>query len=156
VRVAGMAALLYVSGFCFSETARAGTWYGIEPLKSRRADVLRILGQPIRESSNGSLTFKVAGGTAFIVFVDGKFVASKKLHPDVEGTVLQIVLQHENSSNTPESMKLIKNHDFVRVEDQGVVVFRNLKEGIVYSFVEGKLRTTRYTFSESQISHARK
>lgn len=156
MRVAGMAALLSVSGFCFSETARAGTWYGIEPLKSRRADVLRILGQPIREGSNGSLTFKVAGGTAFIVFVDSKFVASKKLHPDVEGTVLQIVLQHENSSNTPESMKLIKNHDFVRVEDQGVVVFRNLKEGIIYSFVEGKLRTTRYTFSESQISHARK
>lgn len=156
MRVAGMAALLSVSSFCFSEIARAGTWYGIEPLKSRRADVLRILGQPIREGSNGSLTFKVAGGTAFIVFVDGKFVASKKLHPDVEGTVLQIVLQHENSSNTPESMKLIKNHDFVRVEDQGVVVFRNLKEGIVYSFVEGKLRTTRYTFSESQISHARK
>jgi hypothetical protein len=31
-----------------------------------------------------------------------------------------------------------------------------LKEGIVYTFVNGKLKTTRYTFSEDQISHARR
>ena len=151
-----MSVLLSVSILFFATTINAGSWSGIEPLKSRRADVLRIFGQPIHESRNGSLTFKVAGGTVSIFFVDAKFVNAKKLNPQTEGTVLQIILQHETSSDTPESMSLPKNREFVRVEDQGVVVFRNLKEGVVYSFVDGKLKTTRYTFSESQISHARK
>ena len=150
------AAFLLALIFCLSVSASAGSWSGIEPLKSRRADVVRILGEPTHESKSGALSFKVAGGTVLIVFVDAKFVTSKKLHPQTEGTVLQIVLQHDKSSDTPESMNLLKNRDFVRVEDQGVVVFRNLKAGIVYSFVGGKLKTTRYTFSEAQITHARK
>jgi hypothetical protein len=74
----------------------------------------------------------------------------------VEGTVLQIILQHENSSDTPESMKLPDNRGFTRDETKAAVVYRNLKDGVVYTFLNGTLKTTRYTFSEAQISRARR
>jgi hypothetical protein len=149
------AALLITLSFLFVPTAKARSWNGIEPLKSRRADVVQNLGAPISDTPGGPLTFKVLGGTVSISFVDEKFVRSKKLRPEIAGTVLQIILQHENSSDTPESMNLLKNRDFKREETKGALIFRNLKDGIVYTFLSGKLRTTRYTFSENQISRAR-
>jgi hypothetical protein len=88
-------------------------------------------------------------------FVDANFVRTKKLMPELEGTVLQIILQHENSSDTPESLNLSKNRDFDRDKVKDAVIFRNLKDGIVYTFILGSLKTTRYTFSENQISRAR-
>jgi len=138
-----------------STTASAGSWRGIEPLKTRRADVLKIMGTPVTESADGPLTFKVMGGTVTVFFVDQNLVRAKRLRADVSGTVLQIVLQHENSSDTPESLGLLKNKAYVREDAKGAVIFRDLKEGIVYTFVNDKLKTTRYTFSEDQISRAR-
>ena len=143
-------ALLLLPGF-----VKAGSWQGIEPFKSRRADVLRILGTPISDNPGGALTFKVMGGTASVTFVDENFVRTKHLRKDVAGTVLQIILQHESSSDTPESLGLKKNRNFTREEAREALIFRNLKEGIVYTFLNGKLKTTRYTFSEEQISRAR-
>ena len=140
----------------FPSIAKAGSWQGIEPLKSRRADVLRALGTPISDPFGGPISFKILGGTASVSFVDAKFVKAKKLSPELEGTVLQIILQHENSSDTPDSMALLKNKDFEREEAKQALIFRNLKEGVVYTFLDGKLRTTRYTFSENQLSHARR
>jgi hypothetical protein len=140
---------------CFSAETKAGSWHGIEPLKSRRGDVLQVLGKPISDPFGGPITFKVSGGTVSISFVDDKFVRAKKLRPEIEGTVLQIILQHENSSDTPESMNLLKNRAFDREERKEALIFRNLKEGVVYTFLSGKLKTTRYTFSENQISRAR-
>jgi hypothetical protein len=151
--VAILFALAFVS---FPAEANAGTWSGIEPLKSRRADVLQILGKPVSESADGPMIFKVAGGTVSVSFVDEKFVRSKKLRPAIAGTVLQIILQHETSSDSPDSLALPANRNFVSEQTNEVTVFRNLKEGVVYTFFGGKLRTTRYTFSESQISHARR
>jgi hypothetical protein len=136
-------------------TAKAGSWHGIEPLKSRRADVLKILGTPVSDTAAGPLTFKVMGGTVTIFFVDQNLVRAKRLRSDVAGTVLQIVLQHDNSSDTPESLGLTKNHSYSHDSEKEAVIFRNLKEGIVYTFVNDKLKTTRYTFSEDQISRAR-
>jgi len=141
--------------FGYSEIARAGAWQGIEPFKSRREDVLKILGPPVTEGHNGLMTFKVAGGTASISFVDQNFVRTKKLRPEFAGTVLQVILQHESSSDTPESMNLSKQKDFVKDSSRDAVIYRNLKDGIVYTFINGRLRTTRYTFSESQIGRAR-
>lgn len=135
---------------------RASSWNGIEPFKSRRADVLQILGKPVAESSSGTLRFNVAGGTVWVSFVDEKFVTTKKLRSEVVGTVLEVVLQHASSSDTPESMRLLKDRAFVRDDIQNGSVFRNPKEGIVYTFLDGKLRTTRFTFSEAQFSHARR
>ena len=137
-------------------TAKAASWNGIEPFKTRRADVLKILGKPVSESAAGVLRFEVVGGTVWVSFVDEKFVNSKKLRPEVAGTVLEIVLQHERSSDTPASMRLLKNRDFVRDEGRNASVFRNLKEGIIYTFVAGNLRTTRFTSSEAQLGHARR
>jgi hypothetical protein len=137
-------------------SVKPSSWQGIEPFKSRRADVLRILGTPVRETQTGPLTFKVMGGTVSVSFVDQAFVRTKRLQPELEGTVLQIILQHENSSDTPESMKLLGKRDFSRDETKDALVFRNLKEGIVYTFLGGTLKTTRYTFSEAQISRARR
>jgi hypothetical protein len=135
---------------------RAGSWNGIEPFKSRRADVIKILGEPISDSGDGMLRFKVMGGSVQVSFVDAKFVASKKLSPSVEGTVLQIVLQHERSTETPESMKLSQNKLFTREENDPSVVYRNLKDGIIYTFFQGTLKTTRYSFSDDQLSRARR
>ena len=140
--------------FCAS-AVRAASWQGLEPFKSRRADVLQALGTPVSDPFGGPLTFKILGGTASISFVDANFVRTKKLQPELEGTVLQIILQHERASDTPDSMGLLKNRDFTREEAKDALIFRNLKEGIVYTFLNGKLRTTRYTFSENQIGRAR-
>jgi len=136
--------------------AKAESWNGIEPLNSRRDDVLKILGKPVHEGESGTLRFEVAGGAVTVSFVDDKFVKTKKLRPELAGTVLEIVLQHERSSNTPESMKLLRNKAFARGETGNAAVFRNPKEGIAYTFLDGKLRTTRYTFSDSQLGRARK
>jgi hypothetical protein len=140
--------------FCAS-AVRAASWQGLEPFKSRRADVLQALGKPLGDPFGGPLTFKILGGTASVSFVDANFVRAKKLQPELEGTVLQIILQHENSSDTPDSTGLLKNREFTREETKNALIFRNLKEGVVYTFLNGKLKTTRYTFSENQISRAR-
>jgi hypothetical protein len=149
------AASFLVMGLLGSQ-ALAATWNGIEPFKSRRTDLERVLGKPIGEDPNGALRFNVAGGTALVSFVDAKFVANKKLRPDIEGTVMQIVLQHENSSDTPDSMGLTRNRAFEREDLQGASIFRNPKEGVFYTFLNGRLRTTRYSFSTEQLSHARR
>jgi hypothetical protein len=36
------------------------------------------------------------------------------------------------------------------------MIYRNLKDGIVYTFIGGRLRTTRYTPSNDQLARARK
>jgi hypothetical protein len=148
--------LIVISILSFSVAAKASSWKGLEPFVSRRADVERAMGTPASEGPNGTLSFAVAGGTVSISFVDQNFVRSKKLRPEVEGTVLQIILQHESSSDTPESMNLVTKRDFVRDKTKGALIYRNLKEGIVYTFIGDRLRTTRYTFSEKQIRLAQR
>ena len=136
--------------------ARAAAWSGIEPLKSRRADVERVLGKPAedRPGQTGTLRFKVAGGTVTVAFIDARFVAAHKLAPALEGTVRQIVLQHESSSETPESMKLASNGSFEREERGQVMVFRNTRDGLAYTFVGGRLRTTYYTAASAQLARS--
>jgi hypothetical protein len=135
---------------------RAAPWNGLEPLKTRRDDVLKIMGQPVSESSDGVLRFKVSGGSVQVSFVNQKFVNTKKLRPELAGTVLEIVLQHEHSSDTAESMKLTGNRDFIRDDVRNISVFRNLKDGLVYTFIDGTLKTTRYTFADTQLGRARR
>lgn len=152
------ASLVFLVLACISLTrdVRAASWQGIEPFKTRRAAVLQILGTPISETADGVLRFSVGGGSVQISFVNEKFVTTKKLRPELAGTVLEIVLQHEHSSETAESMKLLKNKDFVRDEMRTIVTFRNMKDGIVYTFIDGRLKTTRHTFADSQLSRARR
>src|SRR5450755_3815385 len=116
----------------FARNAGAAPWNGIEPFKSRRDEVVKILGNPIGESSEGALRFAVSGGTVLVSFVSEKFATNKRLRPELAGTVLEIVLQHEHSSDTPESMNLLTNKDFVRDEVQNAAIFRSNKSGIVY------------------------
>src|SRR6266849_5092843 len=140
----------------FAKDAGAASWNGIEPFKSRRDEVVKVLGNPIGESAEGVLRFAVSGGSVLVSFVSEKFVASKKLRPELAGTVLEIVLQHEHSSDTPESLSLLKNKEFVRDEVQNAAIFRSNKSGMVYTFVDGRLRTTRFTFSEAQLARMRR
>ena len=147
-------ALLLLAAFAVVPAVRAAAWSGIEPLKSRRADVERALGKPVedRPGQTGTLKFKVSGGWVTVAFIDARFVKAHKLAPSLEGTVRQIVLQHESSSETPESMKLAGNGSFER-EDRGQVsVFRNAREGLGYTFVAGRLRTTYYTAASAQLA----
>jgi hypothetical protein len=134
----------------------AASWNGIEPFKSTRADVIKTLGQPIGESTEGVLRFHVMGGTVQVSFVSDNFVKAKKLRPELVGRVLEIVLQHENSSDTPVTMKLIDNKAFVRDETKTTTIFRNMKDGLIYTFMDDKLKSTRYTFADSQLSRARR
>ena len=147
-----------VSLIIFSTEAGAASWNGIEPLKSRRADVERVLGAPLKDhpGANGTLKFKVAGGTVTVAFVDARFVATKKLAPSIEGTVRQIVLHHDNSSDTPESMNLPGKSDFKREEKGDVVKYSNLKEGIVYTFVGGRLKSSYFTPTTGEWARAQK
>jgi len=156
LRVLATLIISVFAGAGFTGNANGATWNGIEPLKSRRADVVKILGQPASESPDGVLRFTVAGGSVQVNFVDEKFVTVKKLKPELVGTVLQVILQHAHSSDTPESMKLLKNRQFVNDNVEGVSIFRNVKEGIVYTFMAGTLKTTRYTFADDQLFRARR
>jgi hypothetical protein len=159
IRYSQATAILFVSILvCTSlaERVNAASWHGIEPFKSRRADVVQTLGQPVSESPDGVLRFTVMGGSVQVSFVNDRFVAAKKLRPVLAGTVLEIVLQHEQSSDTPESMNLLKNKAFVRDDMRNVSIFRSMKDGIVYTFIDGILKTTRYTFEDGQLSRARR
>jgi hypothetical protein len=139
-----------------AHTAFAASWNGIEPFKSTRADVVKILGKPTGESTDGVLRFNVMGGTVQVSFVSDNFMKAKRLRPELVGTVLEIVLQHENSSDTPVTMKLLDNKAFVRDETKTTTIFRNMKAGLIYTFMDDKLKSTRYTFADSQLSRARR
>ena len=135
----------------------AAPWSGLEPLKSTRADVEKVLGKPVAEpGTNGELRFKVAGGTIDVFFTGAHFVEVKRLDPRFEGTVLEIVLKHESSSDTPDSLSLTKKKDFEHETNGGVDVYRNLRDGLSYTFIDGKLKTTRYSASTQQLAKARK
>jgi hypothetical protein len=157
-RVATVAVIALLASLVLSQSAHAMDWNGIEPLKSRRADVERILGKPITDQpgQDGTLHFKIMGGKVTVVFVNARFVTTKKLSRDFEGTVLQIVLQHENSSDTPESMNLTGNSNFEREDTQGGTIFRNLRDGIAYTFFQSRLKTTRFSPTSKQLAQARK
>jgi len=114
------------------------------------------MGPPVTESTDGVLRFTVSGGSVQISFVSEKFVATKKLRSELTGSVLEIVLQHDHSTDTSESMKLLKNRDFIHDDVRNISIFRNIKDGIVYTFIDGRLKTTRYTFADSQLSRARR
>lgn len=139
-----------------ASTVSAATWNGLEPLKTTRDEVVKKLGPPVSESTSGVMRFNVVGGSVQVSFVSDQFVKSKRLRSDLVGTVLEIVLQHEHSSDTPESLKLAENHSFVRDESKGTTIFRNMKEGLIYTFIDGSLRTTRYTFADGQLTKARR
>ena len=87
---------------------------------------------------------------------DASEIFDGPLFEQVLKRVLEIILQHEHSSDTPESMSLLKNKEFVRDEVQNASIFRSNKSGMVYTFVDGKLRTTRFTFSEAQLAKMRR
>src|SRR6266576_4579962 len=110
-----------------SASVSAEPWNGIEPLKTVREDVIKKLGAPLGESADGVLRFNVMGGSVQVRFVNEKFVNAKKLRPDLVGTVLEIVLQHEHSSDTPETLKLLNNHVYIRDETKTSTIFRNIK-----------------------------
>ena len=138
--------------------ARAATWKGLEPLVSKRADVEQALGAPVadRYAQDGTLEFEVSGGRVTVFFVTAKFVASKKLSPALEGTVLQIILQHQTAQDTPESMNLVTNKAFKREAQGGVEKYTDEKEGLIYTFVESRLKTTRYAYSMDRLMRVRR
>jgi hypothetical protein len=137
--------------------AGAASWKGIEPLKSRRADVERVLGMAARETSaDGALHFDVAGGRVTVFFLTAKTVAVKKMSPELEGTVLQIVLQHDTASDTPESLGLDKGKRFEREAKGDVLFYNNQRDGVAYIFIGGKLRTTRYSAAAEELARTLK
>lgn len=143
-----------LSVLLLANDGRAASWKGLEPFVSKRADAEHVLGAPIadRMSEDGTLKFSVSGGTVTIFFVTPKFVASKRLSPKLEGTILQIVLSHDHASDTPESMSLVNNKSFKRQANGAVEVYTDEKGGTVYTFVDSHLKTTRYAYSSEQLA----
>ena len=137
----------------FAQT-RAATWKGLEPFVSKRADVERVLGAPAadRLAEDGTLEFNVSGGKVTVFFVTPKFAAAKHLPERYTDTVLQIVLQHERATDTPESMDLVRNSAFEHRHDKSVDVYLEPKEGVAYTFVDSHLKTTRYSYSSQQLA----
>lgn len=141
-----------------NQPAQAASWKGLEPLVSKRADVERVLGRPSanRMLQDGTLQFSEPDGKITVFFVTPKFIAAKKLPPSLEGTVLQIIIQHTRATDTAESLNLVKNSSFERDAGKDVQVFKNAKDGISYTFVESRLKTTRYYYSVEQIARLQK
>jgi hypothetical protein len=148
VLAAAFAALMFAS-----QETQAATWKGLEPFVSKRADVERVLGRPTadRLAKDGTLQFARPDGAVNISFVTPKFIVARKLSPALEGTVLLIVVQHTASSDTPESLNLVKNPDYEKVASGPTQVYTNPKDGIYYTFVESRLKTTRYSYSAEQL-----
>ena len=134
--------------------ARAATWRGLEPLVSRRADVERVLGPPTadRLTKDGTLQFAAPEGAATVFFVTPKFIAARKLPPRLEGTVLLILVQHTSSRETPGSMRLPANQDFERQVSGPTEIYTNPKDGVYHTFVESRLKTTRYSYSAERFT----
>ena len=153
-RAAAVILAVVISLLLSAQDGRAATWKGLEPFVSKRADVEKVLGASVQDrfSEDGSLKFNVSGGTVTVFFVTPKFVAAKKLSPALEGTVLQIVLSHERATDTPESMNLTTNKAFKRQANGAVEVFTDEKGGTVYTFVDSRLKTTRYAYSSQQLA----
>ena len=137
---------------------RAATWKGLEPFVSKRADVERVLGAPAadRYAQDWTLEFNVTGGRVTVFFVTPKFVETKKLPAHYVGTVLQIVLQHQSATDTPESMNLVKNSAYEHRFDKGVDVYLEPKEGLAYTFVDSRLKTTRYSYSSQTLARVQR
>lgn len=135
------------------QETRAAAWKGLEPFVSKRADVERVLGKPTadRLAIDGTLRFDLPDGAVTVSFVTPKFIAARKLSSALEGTVLQIVVQHAASTATPESLNLVNNPDFEKVASGPTHVYTNPKDGIYYTFVESRLKTTRYSYSAEQL-----
>lgn len=154
LRCAGL--VLAAAAYVLLSSAQAGaaTWKGLEPFVSKRTDVERVLGAPVsdRMDADGTLEFNVAGGKVTVFFVTPKFIAAKKLPERYADTVLQIVLQHERATDTPESMNLVTNKAYEHRHDKGVDVYLEPKEGIAYTFVDSHLKTTRYSYSSQQLA----
>ena len=148
--------VILLAPFVIPSIVSAASWNGIEPFKTRREDVIKILGAPIGETPDGVARFKVMGGSVQVSFVNDRFVTTRKLRPELVGTVLEVVLQHDKSTDTPESLKLAENKSFVRDEAKGTTIFRNMKEGLIYTFIDGSLKSTRYTFADDQLNKARR
>src|SRR5687768_6153928 len=148
VLAAAFAALMLAS-----QEARAATWKSLEPFVSKRADVERVLGRPTadRLAKDGTLYFDLPAGPVTVSFVTPKFIAARKLSPALEGTVLLIVVQHAASTDTPESLNLVKNPDYEVVASGPTQVYTNPKDGVYHSFVESRLKTTRYSYSAEQL-----
>jgi hypothetical protein len=137
-----------------SGDARAATWKGLEPLVSRRADVERVLGPPSEDrlAKDGTLRFDPPDGPVIVFFVTPKFIALQKLPPSVEGTVLLILVQHPSSRATPGSMRLPAKLEFERKGSGPTEIYTNTRDGIYYTFVESRLKTTRYSFSAERLT----
>jgi hypothetical protein len=138
--------------------SRAEAWGSIEPFKSRRADVERALGKPVEDKpgETGTLRFKVQGGMITVAFVDSRFVAAHHLDEELVGAVRQVVLQHDAATETPDTLKLNGNSAFEHDAQGNAEVFRNQHDGIAYTFIEGKLRTTYYTPTAEQFKRAQR
>lgn len=145
---------------CGAASLEAASWNNIEPFKSRRDDVKQALGTPLTKGDDaaatpdGTMRFKINGGTVTITFVTAKLIHARNLSPDVEGTVFQIALQHDNASDTPATLGLTNNGDYKLADRQGVSVYTNAKKGIIYTFVNGKLKTSWYNPSAQQLARA--
>jgi len=150
--ILGLAAALTV--LLSAGIVRAATWKGLEPFVSSRADVERVLGAPAtdRYNDDGTLEFNVSGGRVTVFFVTPKFIATKRLPAHYEGTVLQIVLQHQSAQDTPESLNLVTNKAFKREAQGSVEKYTDEKDGLIYTFVESRLKTTRYAYSMDRLS----
>ena len=149
--ILGLAAALTV--LLSAGIVRAATWKGLEPFVSSRADVERVLGAPAtdRYNDDGTLEFNVSGGRVTVFFVTPKFIATKRLPAHYEGTVLQIVLQHQSAQDTPESLNLVTNKSFKREAQGSVEKYTDEKDGLIYTFVESRLKTTRYAYSMDRL-----
>jgi hypothetical protein len=151
-RKAAVVAVLWCLLVGSAQATSAAEWHNLTPLKSRRADVERELGKPlVGDTASGTLNFKVAGGKVTVTFVTAKFAQAKKLPAGAEGTVLLIVLQHDNSSDTPESIGLANKSGFTREAKGVMTVYTNQRDGITYTFFNGRLKTTRYAPSTDQL-----
>lgn len=120
----------------------AAVWHGIVPLRSTRADVIRLLGPP---NAQGGY-YEIDDYTVVIDYSDGPCEKGRSGWNVPRDTVISISLAPNHDLKFSDLHVDKKNYkQFKDGELPGVVYYRNDAQGITISVSEGEVRNIYYT-----------
>lgn len=152
MKIIGTLSCLCMMLFAVSSSQNKG-WRGIVPLHSTRADVERVIGEPI--TPNGLIYDSGTEG----VFIEYSNEPCREGSPGGYNVPPNTVVQISVSSSTPPlfsdlNLDLSKYEKTADPELPGVLHYTNKEEGIAYEIQNGKVTGTSY-FPSVKDNHLR-
>lgn len=151
--------VLFLAGTVFCQTSNV--WNGIEPLKSTREDVEKILGKPEPTSTaRHAAGYKTFEGSVFVLYSTGLCDVDPRHGWNVpELTVIRISFYPDDPSSHKFSSLRIDSSKFDRSPDPGAihsVFYTNKVDGIVLTVdtIDNSISSFGY-FPKSKYDHLR-